>query len=59
METIEILEQHNAERPAENGCPICGGPVIPLRDQVRCTRCLHSYCVSCEPSGANDDFELF
>jgi hypothetical protein len=30
-------------------CPVCGGPLIPLRGQYRCSRCLFSLCVGCEP----------
>jgi len=33
-------------------CPVCAGPLIPLRDQYRCTRCFYSFCAGCEnPDG--------
>jgi hypothetical protein len=31
------------------GCPMCGGMLVPMRDQYRCSRCFFSLCVGCEP----------
>jgi len=30
------------------GCPVCSGPLVPLRGTYRCTRCCYSLCVGCE-----------
>ena len=29
-------------------CPACGGPVVELRSEYRCTRCRLSVCIGCE-----------
>jgi hypothetical protein len=29
-------------------CPICGGPMIVLRDECRCCQCNFRMCESCE-----------
>jgi hypothetical protein len=29
-------------------CPVCNGPLIPLRGNYRCARCFFSLCVGCE-----------
>ncbi len=34
--------------PNQPCCPACGGPVIELREQSRCTRCHFTMCVGCE-----------
>lgn len=54
METIDLLLErddelfHNPSWFHEPSCPVCGGPLIPLRDFYRCSRCCHSFCESCE-----------
>jgi hypothetical protein len=30
-------------------CPMCGGGLVPLRGQWRCSRCYFTLCVGCEP----------
>jgi hypothetical protein len=30
-------------------CPVCGGGLIPLRGQWRCSRCYFALCAGCEP----------
>jgi hypothetical protein len=29
-------------------CPLCNGPLVPLRGDYRCSRCLFHLCVGCE-----------
>jgi hypothetical protein len=41
------------EAPVAGGvvpCPMCGGGLVPLRGQWRCSRCYFSLCAGCEPS---------
>ena len=35
----------------EPPCPVCGGPLVPLRGEYRCSRCRFSLCVGCEAEG--------
>jgi hypothetical protein len=41
-------------------CPVCSGPLVPLRGNYRCGRCFFSLCVGCEaveavvPAGVED-----
>jgi hypothetical protein len=56
-------------RPAEDGsrpgrpscgqppCPVCGGALVPLRGQFRCTRCFFSACAGCEAEGVAEPAE--
>jgi hypothetical protein len=30
-------------------CPMCGGGLVPLRGQWRCSRCYFALCIGCEP----------
>jgi hypothetical protein len=30
-------------------CPLCGGGMVPLRGQWRCSRCYFALCAGCEP----------
>jgi hypothetical protein len=32
----------------EPPCPVCEGPLIPLRGVFRCSRCYFSLCLGCE-----------
>lgn len=48
METIEVLVQQDEQPLAQPPCPVCGGPLILLRDYYRCSHCRHSFCESCE-----------
>lgn len=47
-----------ADAPRPPGCPVCGGVVIELRGQVRCTRCHFSMCLGCDGGGAPDGCDL-
>ncbi len=29
-------------------CPVCNGPLVPLRSAYRCSRCFFILCVGCE-----------
>jgi hypothetical protein len=29
-------------------CPVCSGPLVPMRGNYRCCRCFFSLCVGCE-----------
>ena len=40
-----------APPPCRPLCPVCSGPLIPLRDFYRCARCSFSICVGCEGPG--------
>ncbi len=35
-------------------CPVCNGPLFPLRDSYRCARCSYSLCVGCETQQGPD-----
>ncbi len=48
METIDILLDRQEEPLAQPACPICAGPLVPLRDFCRCMRCQHIFCDACE-----------
>ena len=34
-------------------CPICGGTLVELRGQQRCSRCYFIICENCEGAGAD------
>jgi hypothetical protein len=40
-----------APAPCRPLCPVCSGPLIPLRDFSRCARCNFRICVGCEGPG--------
>jgi hypothetical protein len=29
-------------------CPVCTGPLLPLRGELRCGRCAFTFCEGCE-----------
>ena len=35
-------------------CPACNGPLIPLRDAYRCSRCFLTLCVGCDAADGPD-----
>jgi hypothetical protein len=35
-------------------CPMCGGVLVPLRGQWRCSRCYFMLCAGCEPGLGHD-----
>ena len=37
-----------SEAHAPGCCPHCGGTLLPLGGQMRCTRCYFTLCVNCE-----------
>jgi hypothetical protein len=37
-----------APAPGRPPCPVCSGPLLPLRDFYRCSRCGFSICAGCE-----------
>ncbi len=44
----ETLRARDSPRIEEPACPVCEGPLIPLRGTVRCSRCYFSFCQGCE-----------
>jgi hypothetical protein len=34
---------------AAGACPVCRGPLLPLRGFSRCLRCGYALCAGCEP----------
>ena len=55
MDMIDLLLDDEDQPSTEPACPICNGPLIPLRDYYRCSRCAHSFCESCEGGVPNED----
>jgi hypothetical protein len=55
MEMIDLLLDDDDQLESPPVCPVCDGPVIPLRDYYRCSRCAHSFCETCEGGLANDE----
>jgi len=58
--SVQSVSDHAtpADRP-ESRCPLCGGPMVEVRDLVRCGRCHFTTCVGCgegfaEPCDASD-----
>ncbi len=47
MEMIDLM-QPQEEPKVQAACPICAGPLVPLRDYCRCVRCQHIFCDACE-----------
>ncbi len=58
METMDALVSEENEPTTDFACPLCGGPLMPIRDCYRCTRCCHSFCESCE-GGAGEEYLQF
>ena len=44
-----------APPPGRPCCPVCNGPLVPLRDAYRCARCLFTLCVGCDVGAAGAD----
>jgi hypothetical protein len=42
-QACEVVTGH-----AALACPVCGGGLVPLRGQWRCSRCFFALCVGCE-----------
>jgi hypothetical protein len=44
----------DASKPAPArppACPVCSGPLVPLRGFARCARCFYTLCDGCDPAG--------
>jgi len=56
MDTIDLVLESHDPPATEPACPVCSGPLIPLRDIYRCARCSHSFCESCEGGAESSGF---
>ena len=54
-----VIQSCEVPRTKAQACPVCGGVLVPLRGQWRCSRCQFSLCVGCEvglgQESADDD----
>jgi hypothetical protein len=44
--------KNEATPPRQPSCPACGGFLVDLRGQSRCTRCYFTWCVGCDNAQA-------
>ena len=56
MEILEVSVPAD-EQPllADLACPICGGLLVPLREHMRCSRCYHSFCDTCDGTANREE----
>lgn len=58
MDTHSVLVAGNSRAHTPHCCiplcPACGGVFAPQRDGYRCTRCLFTLCIGCEPDAKTD-----
>jgi hypothetical protein len=48
--TSAARAEYGRESAARPGpcCPVCAGPLVPLRESYRCCRCFFTLCAGCE-----------